>query len=166
MDCHGNATRPLRIYAEQRFRLNVEWLDFETPITTEEISANFTAVRGFLGRGSETNLLSEKPLDVRAGGLFHGADGLYGPGDVFLESPGPWLRDLATLWRGCLRERGLCPGPGVAAMSRQWAIRILLTLALLLGLAGNASAFHEIESFTRTESGGGRRLVLYRFAPI
>ena len=100
MDCHGNETRPLRIYAEQRFRLNIDWIDYETPITREELAANFTLVRGFLGRRGAPNLLAEKPLDTRSGGLFHGADGLYGPGDVFADKENAHYQALRAFGDG------------------------------------------------------------------
>ena len=32
MDCHGNDERPMRVFAEQPYRLNKSWLDFEDPI--------------------------------------------------------------------------------------------------------------------------------------
>jgi hypothetical protein len=85
--CHGNGERPLRIYAEQRFRKNVDWLDFEEPLSAEELDDNFRTVLGFIGvsgdRRDQGDLLSEKPLDVEAGGMYHGGRELYGHGDVF-----------------------------------------------------------------------------------
>ncbi len=90
MDCHGNAERPLSLYAEQRYRLGIDWVDFETPLTGEELAANFDTVRSFIARGAnEPQLLSEKPLDTRAGGLYHQGKGDYGPDDVFLSTDDP-----------------------------------------------------------------------------
>lgn len=87
MGCHGTPERALPIYAEQRYRLGIDWIDYETPITAEELAANFRAVRGFFGRGGdEPDLLSEKPLDTSAGGLFHRGKDLYGTDDVFLSA--------------------------------------------------------------------------------
>lgn len=95
MDCHGNQDRPLRIYAEQRYRLGIDWIDYETPLTDEELAANLATVRGFV----DSNLLFDKPLDTRAGGLYHGAVGLYGPSDVFADTDDTGyiiLRDFAS----------------------------------------------------------------------
>lgn len=87
MDCHGSDVRPFRVYAEQRFRLGVTWDEFETPLLAEELSANFDVARGFVDRSSRRDhLLSEKPLDVSAGGQFHRGKDLYGTDDVFLSA--------------------------------------------------------------------------------
>ena len=87
MDCHGTEERRLPLYAEQRFRLGISWDDYETPLTPEELAANLRAVRGFIARDpSEPQLLSEKPLDTRAGGMFHRGRDLYGTDDVFLST--------------------------------------------------------------------------------
>ncbi len=85
MACHGTDERPLQLYAEQRFRLEVSWDDFDTPLSNEELMANFRLVGGFIARDDgERDLLTEKPLDTRSGGLFHGGKGLHGEQDVFL----------------------------------------------------------------------------------
>jgi hypothetical protein len=87
MDCHGNDERPFRTYAEQKFRLGIDWIDYELPITEEELAANLTMVRGFVAQEpGEPDLLSEKPLDTRAGGLFHRGKDLYWADDVFLSA--------------------------------------------------------------------------------
>jgi hypothetical protein len=99
MDCHGNDERPLSLYAEQRFRLGISWDDYETPITPDELAANYRTVRGFVARDGEPNLLSEKPLDTRAGGLYHQGEDTYGRDDVFLSTEDPRyqvLRDFST----------------------------------------------------------------------
>ncbi len=86
MACHGNDERPLMLFAEQRFRLDISWDDYETPLTDDELAANFRMVRGFVGSSASTrNLLLEKPLDTRVGGLFHRGKDLFGVDDVFLE---------------------------------------------------------------------------------
>lgn len=86
MACHGNDERPLMIFAEQRFRLDVSWDDYETPLTDDELRANFRMASAFVGHEeSEANLLVEKPLDTRAGGLFHRGRDLFGQDDVFLD---------------------------------------------------------------------------------
>jgi hypothetical protein len=100
MDCHGNAERPLSLYAEQRFRLGISWDDYETPLTPEELAANFTTVRGFVARDGVPNLLSEKPLDTRAGGLYHQGEDTYGSDDVFLTTEDPRYQVLREFSSG------------------------------------------------------------------
>ncbi len=81
MACHGNQERPFQIYAEQRYRLGIDWIDYETPLTEEELEANFQLARGFT---QPINLMALKPLDTSAGGRFHRGKDLYGNDDVFL----------------------------------------------------------------------------------
>jgi hypothetical protein len=110
MDCHGNDERPLRIYAQQRFRLGIDWLDYEAPLTTEELAANLQAVRGFVGtRSGYTDLLSEKPLDVRAGGVFHRAAELYGSEDVYLSTSEHGYLRLRAFIEGATAEPDCIP---------------------------------------------------------
>lgn len=86
MACHGNDERPLMLFAEQRFRLGISWDDYETPLTEGELMANFRMASAFVGRStSDANVLVEKPLDTRAGGLFHRGRDLFGQDDVFLD---------------------------------------------------------------------------------
>ncbi len=80
MACHGNDERPLEIYAAKRYRLGISWVDYTLPITDEELAANFKLVRGFV---QPLNLLADKPLDTRAGGLFHRGKDLFGNVDVY-----------------------------------------------------------------------------------
>ncbi len=84
MACHGTDERPLRVYAEQRFRLGIPWTEYETALTDDELAANFRAARGFLSDDPDReHQLTEKPLDTRAGGLFHRGRDLFGDEDVF-----------------------------------------------------------------------------------
>ncbi len=116
MACHGNLDRPLPIYAEQRLRIDITWREYDTPLTDEELARNFDTVRGFIARNpGETQLLSEKPLDVRAGGLYHQGEELDVTEDVFVSRDDPGyqiLRDFtsgATAAPDCIptREVGL-----------------------------------------------------------
>lgn len=101
MDCHGRADRPLSIYAEQRFRLGISWDDYETPLTADELAANLHTVRGFIDQGDDqVVMLADKPLDTRAGGLFHRGRDLYGQDDVFLSTDDPGYRALRQLADG------------------------------------------------------------------
>jgi hypothetical protein len=111
MDCHGNDERPLRVYAEQRFRLNVDWLDYETPLSAAELSANLKVVGGFVSTevGGKAPL-SEKPLDARFGGLFHRGQDLYGQDDVFLSSDDADYQTLRAFVGGAQDASDCVPG--------------------------------------------------------
>jgi hypothetical protein len=99
--CHGTDERPLRIFAEQKLRLGVEWVDYQTPLTPEEQAANFQAVRDFAARGpGDADLLAEKPLDAVAGGLFHGGKDQFGTDDVFLTRDDPGYRIMRAFIDG------------------------------------------------------------------
>lgn len=111
MDCHGNNTRPMRIYAEQRFRLGVDWLEYETPLTEEELSANLRTVRGFVSTEVRSKaLLAEKPLDARFGGLFHRGRDLYGQDDVFLSREEADYQTLRAFVDGATETADCVPG--------------------------------------------------------
>ncbi len=108
--CHGDDERPLRLYAEQRLRLDVPWEDYELPLTEQELAANLRTVRGFVARDStEVDLLSEKPLDTRAGGLFHRGRDLYGDDDVFLSQDDVRYRVLRAFIDGDAADASCVP---------------------------------------------------------
>ncbi len=85
MECHGTPDRGMPIYAEQRYRLDVTWDDYQLPLKEDELAVNFRVVRGFFARnGEQQDLLSEKPLDVQAGGLYHLGNEPRSTEDVFM----------------------------------------------------------------------------------
>jgi hypothetical protein len=115
MDCHGNDERPLRVYAEQRFRLNVDWLEFETAITEEELRANLRVVAGFVeDSGEGGSLLSEKPLDARFGGRYHRGRDLYGVDDVYLSTDDEDYKTLRSFAGGAAMSDECQPLSGSA----------------------------------------------------
>jgi hypothetical protein len=65
LDCHGNADRPLRLYAETGLRASDELRD-TTTLTAEELDANVAAVSGLQDPGGGQigvdELLLAKPL--------------------------------------------------------------------------------------------------------
>jgi hypothetical protein len=104
--CHGSNQRPLRVFAVQRMRLEVPWTAMTTPLTADELAANYRSAIGFAADG-DAALLLRKPLDVTAGGSYHEGRELYGGDDVFLaeEDPGyqllrRWI-DGETAAAGC-----------------------------------------------------------------
>ncbi len=116
MDCHGNDERPMRVFAEQRYRLNKSWLDFEDPIEEEELAANLRVMAGFVeNTKGQDHLLSEKPLDARFGGRYHRGRDLYGRDDVFLSREDPDYKTLVDFANGaedapdCLPDTGATP---------------------------------------------------------
>ena len=70
LDCHGDARRPLRIYAETGLRLRDELRG--QPLTPEELADNLRAIEAIdPGAAAEEHLLVRKPLAVAAGGQKH-----------------------------------------------------------------------------------------------
>ncbi|MCC6993592.1 MAG: hypothetical protein IT370_03080 [Deltaproteobacteria bacterium] len=70
LDCHGDARRPLRIYAETGLRLRDELRG--QPLTAEELGDNLRAIEAIdPGAAAEDHLLVRKPLAVAAGGQRH-----------------------------------------------------------------------------------------------
>ena len=99
--CHGTDERPLLVYAEQKLRLGIEWIDYQTPLTAAERAANFRTLRDFVARGpGDPDLLADKPLDVAAGGLFHGAKDQFGRDDVFLSRDDPGYQIMRAFIAG------------------------------------------------------------------
>lgn len=96
--CHASARRPLRLYAVGRMRLGVGWDRLAEPLSADELEANFQSTRGFAAgnAASDLPLLLSKPLDVRAGGLFHRGQELYSGDDVFTSTDDPGYQRLAA----------------------------------------------------------------------
>lgn len=106
MACHGNDERPLEIYAAKRYRLGITWDDYELPLTEEELAANFRRVRGFV---QPQNLLADKPLDTRAGGLFHRGKDLFGNVDVFSSEDNVGYQKLSAFAAGASADADCTP---------------------------------------------------------
>lgn len=87
--CHGSNRRPLRIFAPDKLRLGVPATERASPVTPEEREANYDMARGFARPGPDGTPLLDKPLDVDAGGRYHGGKTLYGGGDVFETTDDP-----------------------------------------------------------------------------
>ncbi len=107
--CHGIENRPFKVYAEQRFRLDLSWSvdEYDLPTTDEEVAANLQMVRGFVGsKGGGVDLLTQKPLDTRAGGLFHRGKGPYGDDDTFIDRGDPGYKILSEFIAGAQAEDG------------------------------------------------------------
>jgi hypothetical protein len=86
--CHGAGSRPFRVFAINRLRLNPQRAEsgyvLNAPMTAEEHDANLDMALGFAQPGDFTrSQLLLKPLDVDAGGLFHRGGMIYGRVDVF-----------------------------------------------------------------------------------
>ncbi len=98
--CHASARRPLRLYAVGRMRLGVGWDRLAEPLSPDELEANYQSTRGFAAAdGTDVPQLLSKPLDPRAGGLFHRGQELYGGDDVFTSTEDPGYRLIAE-WIG------------------------------------------------------------------
>lgn len=86
--CHGDGSRPFRIFAINRLRLNPERAEsgyvLNAPMTPEEHAANLDMALGFAEPGDfDRSQLLLKPLDVEAGGLFHRGGMIFSNVDVF-----------------------------------------------------------------------------------
>ncbi len=77
LDCHGNAGRPLRLYARRGLRTEVALRGKDA--SDEEMLANMLAISGLDTSDTkiEDKLLLLKPLSVDAGGLFHKGGNLW-----------------------------------------------------------------------------------------
>ncbi|MBK7859691.1 MAG: hypothetical protein IPJ65_13945 [Archangiaceae bacterium] len=71
--CHGNAARPLSLYAVHRFRLEPGALWLDAPLSERELRHNFRQASVFVEGASEPERvrLLLKPLSARAGGGGH-----------------------------------------------------------------------------------------------
>jgi hypothetical protein len=88
--CHGSATRPYRVFARQRMRLDKPAAARNDALSEDEEQANFDMARGFVRDPADLSLLLGKPLDSDAGGYFHRGKDLFGDEDVFasVDDPG------------------------------------------------------------------------------
>lgn len=82
--CHGDASRPLSLFAVRRHRLDPRDVYLETPLSDEEVAHNFAQTAAFLegvSRASDS-LLLRKPLArdgvAHRGGAVFPDDGDYG----------------------------------------------------------------------------------------
>lgn len=63
VSCHGDAQRPLALYAPRQRRLDPAARYDKTPLTPAEVRANYDAVRGFLDAASALDTtLVRRPL--------------------------------------------------------------------------------------------------------
>jgi hypothetical protein len=98
--CHGDARRPLALYAVGRMRYAVGWDRPTTPITDAELANNFAIASGFATTTATGQVwLLAKPLATSAGGYFHRGAELYNEGDVFTSTDDHGYQLLAK-WIG------------------------------------------------------------------
>jgi hypothetical protein len=110
--CHGDARRPLRLFARNRLRLGGTEATRNAPLSAEERSYNFAAARAFVdGHEPEESLLLMKPLEASKGGYFHRGAEDYGKGNVFRDAQDPEYRAIVD-WIGGAREEASCVEPG------------------------------------------------------
>ena len=108
-ECHASAQRPLRLYAVGRMRLDVGWDRLGEPLSEAELDANYEVSRGFIADVQADSLLLSKPLDTRAGGLYHRAQDLYGDDDVFLSTTDPGYARIAEWIAGATAPTDCTP---------------------------------------------------------
>ncbi|MCP4872048.1 MAG: hypothetical protein GY898_25365 [Proteobacteria bacterium] len=98
--CHGNADRPLEVYARFQYRLDPDRLYLDEPITADELTHNRRSAAGFLvgfAAAARSPLLT-KPLAHDAGGAHHAG------GVVFGDAQEPGYRALKAWADGALEE--------------------------------------------------------------
>ncbi len=84
--CHGTATRPYRVYAPARLRLDSR----RGGLSEGEHAANLQFALALADPGLlPESLLLLKALDVDAGGMYHGGKTQYGGADVFEDRADP-----------------------------------------------------------------------------
>jgi hypothetical protein len=108
--CHGDARRPLALYAPGRMRYAVGWDRPTEPLTETELAANFTIAAGFAtSSATGTAWLLAKPLAADAGGYFHRGAELYAAGDVFASTDDAGYQLLARWIAGETAATGCTP---------------------------------------------------------
>ncbi len=109
--CHGDPNRPLVVYAPGRLRWDAVPAGTQQAGQTEaELGANYQAAIKFaLGAEPSRSLLVRKPLDVRAGGVYHFGESIYEAGDVFDSTDDPGYQRLLAWLFGGTRPAGCRP---------------------------------------------------------
>ena len=106
--CHGTEKRYFQVFARNRMRFGLPESKRNDFMLDEERSINFEMARGFVERGSpETSWLLLKPLEMEAGGYFHGGEELFKRGNVFHDVEDPEYKVLAA-WVNGEKEDPAC----------------------------------------------------------
>lgn len=76
--CHGNAERPLSLYAPGAYRADPAATYLDEPLTAWEVRQNARRVSAFAhGDSAWSSLVIQKPLARSAGGVWHGGGEIY-----------------------------------------------------------------------------------------
>lgn len=76
--CHGNADRPLSLYAPGAYRADTTRTFLDEPLSAWEVRQNARRVSAFAhGHGAWDSLVVQKPLSESAGGVWHGGGEIY-----------------------------------------------------------------------------------------
>lgn len=106
--CHGTEKRYFQVFARNRMRFGLPESQRNDFMLDEERAINFEMARGFVDRGSpETSWLLLKPLEMSAGGYFHGGEELLKRGNVFHDLEDPDYKVLAA-WVNGEKEDPAC----------------------------------------------------------
>lgn len=107
--CHGDPSRPYRVFAPNRMRYGVSEAERALAMTPEETELNYRSAIGFAREraGYDEPLFVAKPLDQTIGGAYHEGAELYGAGDVFTDPDDPELAVLRE-WIAGAREDASC----------------------------------------------------------
>jgi hypothetical protein len=110
--CHGDPRRYFRVYARNRLRLGGSEAERNALLRDSESAFDFASARAYVDPNApEESYLLLKPLDQRAGGLYHGGAEEFGQGDVFLDRDDPDFETLEA-WIHGEKEDPACIEPG------------------------------------------------------
>jgi len=110
--CHGDVKRYYHLFARNRLRMGGTEATRNAAMKPEERGANYDATRAIVDLDArDESLLLKKPLDVSAGGYYHGGATRYDKGDVFATTEDP---DYVILekWIHGEKEDAACIEPG------------------------------------------------------
>lgn len=110
--CHGDARRFFRVFGRNRLRYAQPEEKRNSLLAPVEGMHNFDSARAYVDVDQpEASLLLRKPLDVEAGGYWHGGAEEYGRGDVFASTEDGDYQTLLAWVRGD-KEEATCVEPG------------------------------------------------------
>lgn len=109
--CHGDGRRFFKVFARNRLRLGGTEAQRNAFLRDEERAYNFDSARAMVDAGDpDASLLLLKPLEMSAGGHYHGAT-LLGTADVYAGKDDPDFEVLSS-WVNGAKEDPSCIEPG------------------------------------------------------
>jgi hypothetical protein len=111
--CHGDPARYYKIFGRNRLRLGGSEDERGATMKEVERTFNLTSSKAQVDRDNPAeSMLLLKPLDVAAGGVYHGGATRYGQGDVFLTRDDADYAVLEQWVLGAVEADSGCIEPG------------------------------------------------------